>query len=31
MKVLITGSNGFIGKNLKLHFQETENIERNDE
>lgn len=27
MKVLITGSNGFIGKNLKTHIQEMENIE----
>ena len=27
MKVLITGSNGFIGKNLKTHLQEKENIE----
>ena len=26
MKVLITGSNGFIGKNLKSHLQEIENI-----
>lgn len=27
MKILITGSNGFIGKNLKSHLQEIENIE----
>ena len=27
MKVLITGSNGFIGKNLRTHLQEKENIE----
>ncbi|MBO5120281.1 MAG: NAD-dependent epimerase/dehydratase family protein [Bacilli bacterium] len=27
MKVLITGSNGFIGKNLKTHLQEKDNIE----
>ena len=27
MKVLITGSNGFIGKNLVSHLQENENIE----
>lgn len=26
MKVLITGSNGFIGKNLKSHLQEIENL-----
>ena len=27
MKILITGSKGFIGKNLKSHLQEKENIE----
>lgn len=27
MKILITGSNGFIGKNLKSHLQEIENVE----
>ena len=27
MKVLITGANGFIGKNLISHLQENENIE----
>ena len=27
MKVLITGSNGFIGKNLRSHLQEIENLE----
>lgn len=27
MKVLITGANGFIGKNLRSHLQEDENIE----
>ena len=27
MKVLITGSNGFIGKNLIAHLNEIENIE----
>ena len=27
MKVLITGSKGFIGKNLISHLQEEENIE----
>ncbi len=36
MRVLITGSNGFIGKNLRSHLQEKENIEiltfdRNDD
>lgn len=27
MKVLITGSNGFIGKNLVSHLQEEDNVE----
>ena len=27
MKVLITGSNGFIGKNLKAHLNEIEDVE----
>ena len=27
MKVLITGANGFIGKNLVSQLQETENVE----
>lgn len=27
MKILITGANGFIGKNLVSHLQETENVE----
>ena len=27
MKVLVTGSNGFIGKNLRSHLQEIENVE----
>ena len=29
MKVLVTGSEGFIGKNLISHLQEIENIEAN--
>lgn len=27
MKILITGSNGFVGKNLKSHFQEIKDVE----
>ena len=27
MKVLVTGSNGFIGKNLKTHLQALDDVE----